>query len=130
LLLEYDQIVITIKFVQFSQLVKDVTYLRLLFEDQRRHQGEEGDKKENLLAFLHAWTNNLIASGLEHKEERDNIAILTADVQFAAENKIFNALERHLISEMCVIYTFERAIFNTVKQKQDETTDEYLQTHA
>jgi hypothetical protein len=69
-----------------AQLVKDLADLRLLIEDQHKHQGANrsvpapkplslpGDKQENLLAFRHAWTNYLIASGLEHKEERDKIA--------------------------------------------------------
>jgi hypothetical protein len=72
-----------------TQLAKDLTDLRLLFEDQQKHQGGDnrsvpvskplslsGDKKENFLAFRHAWTNYLIASGLKHKKERDKIANL------------------------------------------------------
>jgi hypothetical protein len=136
-----------------AQLVKDLADLRLLFEDQHNHQGEDnrtvlvpkplsllGDKKENLLAFRHAWTNYLIASRLEHKEERDKIANLqillgseaylyiknlprTADNQSAAE-KILDALERHLLSKINVIY--ERAMFYTqpsrIRVKQPTNT--------
>jgi hypothetical protein len=136
-----------------AQLVKDLADLRLLFEDQHKHQGGDnrsvpapkplslsGDKKENLLAFRHAWTNYLIASGLENKFERDKIANLqillgteaylyiknlplTADDQSTAE-KILDALERHLLPEINVIY--ERAMFNTAKQEPGETADEYV----
>jgi hypothetical protein len=110
-----------------AQLVKELANLRLLFEDQHKHQGGDnrsvpaskplslsGDKKEN------AWTNYLIASGLVHKEERDKIANLQilrgseaylviknlpikADDQSTAE-KILYALERHLLPEINVIY--------------------------
>jgi hypothetical protein len=84
-----------------------------------------------LLVFRHTWNNYLIASGLEHKEERDKLTnlhilfaseaclniknlSLTADDQSAAD-KILDAFERH-----------KRAMFNTAKQEPDETTDEYV----
>jgi hypothetical protein len=66
-----------------AQLVKDFVDLQLLFEDQHNHQGGgsrsvpapkplslSGDKKANLLAFRHAWTNYLITSGLGHTKKK------------------------------------------------------------
>jgi hypothetical protein len=100
-----------------------------------------GDKAENLRTFRQAWTNYLIAGGIEHKTEREKIATLycvigSEAVQYmtnlsmttnesASAQNILDALESNLQPEVNIIY--ERAMFNTAKQETNESADDFVQ---
>jgi hypothetical protein len=101
---------------------------------------KNGDTSENIKSFRESWKDYCIASGLEHKPEREKIAnlrlMLGVDTMKYFENlpltledkstaeKILDALQMNLVPELNVIY--ERAMFNSARQEEGESADDYV----
>jgi hypothetical protein len=101
---------------------------------------KNGDVKESLSNFRTAWNNYVVASGLEEQSERKKIATLKctmgedalsyfsnlpiAEKDKDTVEKILDAMEEHLVPELNVVH--ERIVFNTTKQEDDESADQYI----